>query len=713
MFDYGAPSRDPVLQPLLHDAAICLSAPAFAVSAWDGQLRGRGADGFYDRDRRLLHTLHLLIDEREPEAVGSHWLGPDRMRFVAVHRYPGDLTDDPTVLVERVRLTAGAEHLGVETFTVRNDGPSERVLDISIAAATDLADITAVKSGRGAPVVAATATGAGLSWSLHVGGTEIRAELEVGDRAAEITDGPEGGTFTWPQVRLPPGQSWQASLRVRGSAVGPSPDHPDAPTTGAPWSEPAVKGDHRLVALVRRGLADLSALRLADPSSRDDPPREDQFVAAGCPWYLTLFGRDSIWAARMTLPLGTELARGTLWALARRQGTAHDRFREEAPGRILHELRRNESVHERGLRLPARYYGTVDATPLFVTLLVEAWHWGLPRHELEQLLPYAERAMRWVIESCAQDEDGLLRYHPRPGGLAHQSWKDSTDAVRDALGRQVPPPLALCEVQGYAYAAALGLATLLDALGRIDEAYELRAWARALRKSFHGAFWVPSPGGPAPRYVAIAVGRALAPVTGPASNMGQLPATGILGPEDCRDVAAWLVDPELNSGWGLRSRSAQVPGFNPLSYHGGSVWTHDSAIAIQGLCAVGRHREAARLADGLLDAAAHFGYRMPELYGGVQRSTDAPVPLDYPAACRPQAWAAASGVALLGALLGLRPDAPTRTLRIRPMPPDLLGPLSVEGLRLAGADVGVHVDRTGAVRVTGLPHGWQAVHEGD
>ncbi|MHA6763832.1 glucosidase family protein [Streptacidiphilus sp. PAMC 29251] len=139
----------------------------------------------------------------------------------------------------------------------------------------------------------------------------------------------------------------------------------------------------------------------------------------------------------------------------------------------------------------------MDATPLFVTLLVEAWHWGLPQAELEQLLPYAERAMRWVIESCAQDEDGLLRYHPRPGGLAHQSWKDSTDAVRDALGRQVPPPLALCEVQGYAYQAAIGLATLMDALGRIDEAYELQAWARALRKSFHGAFWVASPGGPA------------------------------------------------------------------------------------------------------------------------------------------------------------------------------------------------------------------------
>ncbi|MHA6763833.1 hypothetical protein [Streptacidiphilus sp. PAMC 29251] len=198
-------------------------------------------------------------------------------------------------------------------------------------------------------------------------------------------------------------------------------------------------------------------------------------------------------------------------------------------------------------------------------------------------------------------------------------------------------------------------------------------------------------------------------MTGPASNMGQLLGTGILAPADCADVAAWLVDPELNSGWGLRSRSAQVPGFNPLSYHGGSVWTHDSAIAIQGLCAVGCHPEAARLTTGLLDAATHFGYRMPELYGGVERSAEAPVPLDYPAACRPQGWAAASGPALLGALLGLHPDLPTRTLRVRPMPPDLLGPLEVGGLRLAGAEIGVRVDRSGAVEVTGLPPDWHTV----
>ncbi|MEZ0093658.1 glycogen debranching N-terminal domain-containing protein [Streptacidiphilus sp. EB129] len=725
MFASDGPSGRYLLQPLLHDAAICVSAPAFAVSARDGQLRGAGADGFYDRDRRLLHTLHLAVDEREPEAIGCHPLGPDRMRFTAVHRYPGDPTDDPTVLIERVR---GAD--GTETITVRNDGARDRRLRIDVAAATDLTDIATVKSGRGATPLPAVATPTGLSWSLVGPEGESHSTLTVepapGAAATrpnafgpvtsqpEISDGPEGGTLTWPVLLLRPGARWQVTLRVRGRSSPLPPGQPDAPTLEAPWSVPTVEGDRRLVALVRRGLADLRALRLADPMSRDGDGHEDQFVAAGCPWYLALFGRDSIWAARMLLPLGTGLALGTLRTLARRQGRSHDRFREEAPGRILHELRPGEARHGRGLRLPAHYYGSVDATPLFVTLLVEAWHWGLPTAEVERLLPHAELAMDWVQRSCGQDQDGLLRYRPRPGGLVHQSWKDSTDAVRDALGRHIPPPLALCEVQGYAYQAAVGLAGLVAALGRADRAAELRAWALGLRKSFRDAFWVDAgdADAPASRYVAIAVGRALSPVTGPASNMGQLPDTGILDPADCRDVAAWLCSAELNSGWGLRSRSALVPGFNPLSYHGGSVWTHDTAIAVQGLCAAGRHAEAARLTDGLLDAATHFQYRMPELYGGDERTPDTPGPLDYPAACRPQGWSAAAGVALLGALLGLRPDAAARVLTVRPMPPEFLGPLSATGLRLAGARLDVAVDRTGAVCVDGLPEGWHLRTEG-
>ncbi|MEU6126628.1 glycogen debranching N-terminal domain-containing protein [Streptomyces sp. NPDC047123] len=701
--DLPGPRRTRALQPLLHDVVICVAAPAFAASSRDGQLRGARADGFYDHDRRLLHTLCLLIDGREPEPVGVQPLGPDRVRFTSVHRYPSDRTDDPTLIVERVR-TAGEG----ESVLLRNVGTVARPLRVELTAATDLADIADVKrglTGRAVPPTAPDVPAAALDWSSATGRARVRA-VECPE-APETVAGPAGGTFTWARVVLPAGGSWRIRLAVTGRAVPAPPGHPVAASPHVPWSDPVVRGDRRLIALVRQGLADLRALRLADGSGRRAAPGDDQFIAAGCPWYLTLFGRDSLWSARMLLPLGTELARGTLWTLARRQGTVHDEFREEAPGRILHELRPAESQHGHGLLLPAHYYGSVDATPLFVSLLVDAWRWGLPAADVDGLLPYARRAMDWVVRTCDQDLNGLLRYYPRPGGLLHQSWKDSADAVRDAAGRHVEPPLALCEVQGYAYEAARGFADLLASRGAARRARELRTWAAGLRARFAEAFWIDSKEGPAARYVAIAVGRGLDPVSGPASNMGQLLGTGILDPQGCADVAAWLAAPELNSGWGLRSRSAAVPGFNPLSYHGGSVWTHDTAIAVQGLCASGRHAEAATLTDGLLDAAVHFSYRMPELYGGDARTETSPAPLAYPAACRPQGWSAASGVAVLAALLGLRPDAARRRLRLAPVHPGLLGPLAVSGLRLAGAELGVRTDRDGRTTVTGLPDGWR------
>ncbi|MFK0155675.1 glycogen debranching N-terminal domain-containing protein [Streptomyces sp. NPDC090493] len=687
------------MQPLLHDVVICVDAPAFAASPRDGQLRGAHVQGFYDHDRRLLHTLCLLLDDREPEPIGVQPLGPHQVRFTAVHRDPRDRTDDPTMIVERVR-TAGVG----ETIVLRNVGTRGRTLRVELAAATDLADIADVKRGRRRALVPCTGAsdGAGLEWRSASGHAELRTTVSAIGPA--VADGPEGGTLTWSPVVLRPGESWQVTVTVAGRAALEPSGHPVRPGEPASWSEPVIEtDDRRLRDLVSWGLRDLDALRLADPLGGADGAAEDQFIAAGCPWYLTLFGRDSIWSARMLLPLGTDLARGTLWALARRQGRVHDVFREEAPGRILHELRPATAQHGNGMRLPSHYYGSVDATPLFVTLLVEAWHWGLPDAEVDALLPYAERAMDWVLERTGEDTDGLLRYNPpRSDGLRHQSWKDSEDAVRDAAGRRIEPPLALCEVQGYAYEAANGLAELLRDRNRPDEAQQLLNWATALKKRFADLFWLPSPDGPATRYVAIAVGHGPTPVSGAASNMGQLLSTGILDEAECRDVAAWLTDPQLNSGWGLRSRSATVPGFNPLSYHGGSVWTHDTAIAVRGLCATGHHPEALALLHGLLDAATHFGYRMPELYAGDARSNGSPAPLAYPAACRPQGWSAASGVAVLAALLGLRPDATCRRLTARPAAPT---PLLVRGLVLAGHRLTVEVDRKATV--SGLPEGWR------
>jgi len=399
----------------------------------------------------------------------------------------------------------------------------------------------------------------------------------------------------------------------------------------------------------------------------------------------------------MMLPLGTSLATGTLRTLARLQGHRSDPETEEEPGKIMHEFRHTTTRPATRLALPPRYYGTVDATPLFVTLLSDAWRWGLDHQTVRELLPAAEAAMAWILAQADASEDGFIRYSgSRSQGLANQGWKDSPSAVQFADGRLPEPPIALAEVQAYAYEAAIEGAALLDAFGRPGgEAW--RSWAAGLRKRFRDAFWVEDIMGP---YVAVAVDAAGRPVDSVTSNMGHLPGTGILEHDEIAHIAARLNAPDMNSGWGLRTLSATSAGYNPLSYHEGSVWPHDTAIAVSGLAGTGYYAEASALLSGMVDAAARFGYRMPELWSGEERR---PSPLPYPAACRPQAWAAAGTIALLRAVVGLYPDVPSGRISIRPMRPAPLGGIEVDGLRVADRDLRISVDDARRPTLTGGP----------
>jgi glycogen debranching enzyme len=413
-----------------------------------------------------------------------------------------------------------------------------------------------------------------------------------------------------------------------------------APATIArPASRPA---DDRLARWLDRALGDLEALRLETVQAPGDV-----FLAAGAPWFFTLFGRDAIWAARMLLPLDTEAAVGTLRVLAALQGTRDDPESAEQPGKILHELRRDELALPRsGLRLAPRYYGTVDATPLWISLVADTRRAGLPDEEVRALLPHLRAALDWMRDAGDSDGDGLLEYIDTTGrGLANQGWKDSGDAVQWRDGRLAEGPIALCEVQGYAHRAALDGAELLDAFGGPGEGDAWRAWAGALADRFREAFWIEDPAGAFP---AIALDAAKRPVDTVTSNIGHLLGTGLLRPDEAALVARRLVAPELASGYGLRTLSTDSAGYWPLSYHGGSVWTHDTAIAITGLAADGFHDEAAQLSEGLLRAAVAFEYRMPELFAGDPASAT-PAPIPYPAACRPQAWSAAAAVAVWAA----------------------------------------------------------------
>jgi glycogen debranching enzyme len=415
-----------------------------------------------------------------------------------------------------------------------------------------------------------------------------------------------------------------------------------------------------------------------------------------------LFGRDSIWAARMLLPLGTDLAAGTLRALARRQGGVLDARSGEAPGKIMHELRRHEfhvAVDGEHLSLPPAYYGTVDATPLWISLLHDAWRWGMPADSVEQLLPALTSALSWLDEYADPDRDGFVEYLDTSGlGLANQGWKDSGDAVRFADGRFAEAPIALAEVQGYAHQAAVHAAALLEAFDR-PGADRWRVYAADLAKRFRTAFWVDGPNGP---YPAMALDRAKRPVDALTSNIGHLLGTGILSAPESARVAELLAEPELSGAFGLRTMSDRNAAYNPLSYHCGSVWAHDTAIAVAGLAAEGHARPAAELVEGLLSAAEAFEYRLPELHGGDSRR-DNRRPTPYPAACRPQAWSAASSVAIVHALAGLRPDVPAGRVALRPLAGAPLGGLTARGLRVAGQPVTVAVDRDGSAVLTGTP----------
>ncbi|MFD0817172.1 glycogen debranching N-terminal domain-containing protein, partial [Micromonospora zhanjiangensis] len=609
------------LQPLLHDLVSVVFAPTSALSDAAGQIRsGAGVQGVFHADARVLSRAELRVDGREPEAIADSRDGTHSTRFVSLVRWLGDPGPDPTVRIDRIRRVTARGLTEEIEVTSTAAGPVRATLTVDLAC--DLAPIETVKSGL--PVTALDAK-LGEPGELRWSADDITVTV-TGTDATAGTDPAGAPRLSWP-IDLAPRQRtvlrWQ--LRV---------DDPKAvvvaPAGEPPWSRPAARADdRRLVRLLDRSLDDLTSLRLAEAAA----PHEE-FLGAGVPWFMTMFGRDSIWAARMLLPLGTDLAGSTLRVLAGRQGTRLDPTSGEAPGKIMHELRRHEFViDDEGRHIPATYYGTVDATLLWVSLLHDAWRWGLPAEQVRPLLPHLEAALGGLAEFADPDGDGCVEYIDATGsGLANQCWKDSGDAVRFRDGGLAPPPIALAEVQGYAYQAAVHGADLLDAFGR-PGGQRWRDYAGALAERFRARFWVDGPLGAHP---ALALDRDKRPVDSLTSNIGHLLGTGLLSERESEQVAAVLATPEMSGGYGLRTMSTKDAGFSPLSYHCGSIWSHDTAIVLAGLARAGFPGPAATLADGLLTAAEAFDFRLPELYGGDDRQTMSR-PAPYPAACAPQA----------------------------------------------------------------------------
>ena len=690
-------------QPWLHDLTVALAAPTVALSGGDGQIRPGGVQGVMHCDVRVLSRAELRLDGAEPVAVAHALDGANAARFTGIARSLGDPGADPTVRVERTRRVAPGrveEEIRVVSFA---SAPvdTEAVLDLD----ADLSVSEHVKQGRPPLTGAIELTGepgAALRWGSDGVSVLVRAD---GEGARATASGRGSAQLRWP-VRLGPRETrtlrWSVETQVDGAPLTAAPD-----TVAEFWKSVEIASDdRRLAALAERSLEDLKALLMA-PDGRPD----DVFTAAGAPWFFTLFGRDSIWAARLTLPFGWQLAAGTLRALAALQGTKNDAETMEAPGKIPHELRRPSSLHadpvvDGELSLPPLYYGTIDATPLWVCLLHDAWRAGMPEDQVRALLPNLRAAIRWIVEDGDEDGDGFLEYLDRTGhGLSNQGWKDSGDSVRFRDGTIAKGPVALCEVQGYAYEAALHGADLLEAFGQ-DGAAEPRAWAAQLAERFHNRFWVEDEEGP---YPALALDGEKHPVDSLTSNIAHLLGTGLLSERQSSLVVERLIAPGMDSGYGLRTMDRREGGYSPLSYHCGTVWPHDTAIAIWSMARAGHAHRAVGLIDGLLAAAVRFDYRLPELYSG-DGPHDGPGVTAYPAACRPQAWAAASIGAITHCLLGLHADLPSGAVRLTPVNDPRFGALRVSGLR-AGTEVyGVEADATGSTRLIDAPT-WVSVSE--
>ena len=676
----------PPKQPWLHDLSLTLAAPTQVWSAFDGQVAPGGLAGVHHGDLRVLCLFRLEVDGREPTPVAHHGLRGDTHSFVSVPRHLGDPGADSTVRVVRRRDVEPG--LVRETYTVSSTAEEPVACTLGLRVAADLAPMDAVKAGE--TIVRQAPTGVGghvLSWEHDT----LRAVMRL--PGARTSDEGDHALALW-DVVVPPGESVTHELLL---TLDSHRAVVKAPQREAGWSQVVVESaDRRLAPVLERSLNDLRLLRLAAPGADGV---EEEFVGAGAPWFLTLFGRDSLWTARMLMPVTTDLAMSTLRLLAHHQGTVTDDATAEEPGKILHEVRSASfslGEDDGGDRhLPPVYYGTIDATPLWALTLHDAWSWGAPEEQVEALLPALERALSWQVEHGDADGDVLLEYVDRSGhGLSNQGWKDSGDAVRRSDGSRASSPLALAEVQGYAYAAAVRGADLLEAFGR-PGADRWREWAQRLRTEFARRFWVEDAVGPFP---AIALDKDKRPVVSVTSNIGHLLGTGILDPEGVDVVSRRLVGHDMLSGFGIRTLSTQAAGYSPTGYHVGSVWPHDTAICLAGLAAEQRP-ETAVVAEALLSALAAFDGRPPELFAGDARSSQ-PAPLPYPAACRPQAWSAASAVSLVSSVLGVHPDREAG-LQVGPVRPWSFGATRVAGLGTHGRPVGIEVSPDGAGVVTG------------
>jgi glycogen debranching enzyme len=673
----------------------------FLVSEQDGQIAWPTDQGFYYSDTRLLSSWRIY-------ANGESWdlLNGGAIAYYAARVYltnpviPSERGDIPAGVIGLVlsRCLAGGLH---EDLDMVNNSMETVEFNLEIAARSDFADLFEVKENhiiRRGHIVS--------SWSTRAHKLEVSYDNEDFRRCLTISVKRSGSKPVYANGRisfdisLEPGEAWHACLlyeifdghdriRAPSACIDKALTSRTARRLSA-WENGALKvrtSNEEFYRFYRQSVNDLAALRL--PIAGTD---HMEFVpAAGVPWFVGLFGRDSLLVSLQAAMVYPDFIRGALGVLGHWQATERDDYRDAEPGKIMHELRTGELAHFK-LIPHTPYYGTADATPLYLIALHVAWRCTGDQALLEQHLPTAERCLDWIDDFGDRDGDGFQEYQTRsPAGYENQGWKDAGEALVYPDGSLVKGPKALCELQGYVYDAWQRMAEIYETLGHAAKAKRLLAKAQAMFERFNEAFWDEESG-----FYAFCLDGDKKPVLSVASNPGHLLWSGIVPHDRAERVVRRLLKPDMSSGWGIRTLSADHPAYNPHSYQNGSVWPHDNGFIAVGFRRYGFEKEAAQLARHISGTAAYFSmHRMPELYAGLQRDPTT-FPVQYKGANAPQAWAAGSCFSLLQTLVGFQPNAPKNRLYIDPMLPDWLPDLELRDIRVGSGVFDLKLWREGA-----------------
>jgi len=660
------------------------------ITQTDGQVPWPTDNGFYHSDTRVISTWLIFAD-----GVAWRLLNSGAVAYFASRIH---LTND-AMMTRKGPVAAGSLGLTIsrclvggvhEDLDIVNHGPTAVQFNLEIVIRSDFADIFEVKSNkivrRGRITTAWSHARKRLQTAYRHDGFSRDLIVRVQNCDSEAVYA--NGRLSF-DVDLPPGGAWHSCLMYEvsdGEHIDRAPHeciaHMAETRPGRhldDWQEASLKleiANEEFYRFYRQSVQDVASLRLPIEGTS-----HLQFVpAGGSPWFVALFGRDSLIVSLQTAMVYPDFARGALEVLGRYQATERDDFRDAEPGKIMHELRRGELAHFK-LIPHTPYYGTADATILYLMVLHNAWRCTGDAGLLDRYMPAAERCLRWIDDYGDRDGDGFQEYQTRsPVGYENQGWKDSGEALVNPDGSLVKGPKALVELQGYVYDAWLRMAQIYDALGKGARAGALRRKAKVLFDRFNDAFWDDDAG-----FYAFCLDGEKKKVMSVASNPGHCLMAGIVPPERAERVVRRLMAPDMWSGWGIRTLSSDHPAYNPFSYQNGSVWPHDNAFIAVGFRRYGFLDEAQRIARDVSGAAAYFAqHQLPELYSGLQRDPTS-FPVQYLGANTPQGWAAGSCFSFMQTVLGFAPDAPAGMLYLDPQLPEWVPKLTLRDLRVGDA----------------------------